>query len=858
MYRNCVFNNKTRKLHLFTWDSQGNRIREDHDYRPYLLLEDKRGDEKSIYGTTLKRKEFNSSYDRNNFVKDSGIKRIFENLPPYQQYLIDNFWHSSENEEFSQHPIKVCYVDIENPHPDFFPDVELANTEINLMTCYDSLTKRYTSFGIKPYDSKGRDDVDYHYCKTEKELLKKFIGHFSNDFPDVICGWNSNGYDIPYLINRITNELGKGWADELSPIGRIYEKINQKGKFGQPSKEYVIEGISCLDYQIMYQKFKISGKPENYKLNTVGEHELNISKIDYKGSLWDLSESDWDTYVDYNIRDIELIVKLDEKLDYIALIRFLAYNGLCNLDKAVTTVPVINGAIAIKARARGECIPTFVRTPSGEKNPGGYVQETKSGFVENVVSFDANSLYPSVMISLNISPETKLGRYEKVGDMINFYHVSGKKFELTPQKFAVYIREEKAAISKSNHLFSQKKLGIMPEFLDALYTKRKEMRAKGKDLYKKLMKIKKTLSKEEISKMEFLIQKYDTFQNSYKILLNSVYGYTGNAFAPLGDDDIASSVTLSGQAINKKNKSLFMGFLMTRFGISEDEAESACIAGDTDSGYFSLKPLISLGYPLLEDGEIGPKFLDVCDQLETYINQNISEWVDKTFKSIDSRIVYKRESICDKGIFLAKKHYVLHVLDDEGVKVDKFKYVGVAVVKGTMPKAIKPYVKKVIEHMVMTRSLKETNEVFNEAYEVFKSLPVWDISKNTGVNNYEKMVSQCDGLRTLKGMPAHAKAAYFHDYVVDNLNLKSKYTKFRSGDKVRSVQVKTPNRYNVSNIGFKDKYPEEFNDVFKVDYELMFHKVFFEAIDSCYKAVNWNLRKPSENLRVELDELFGE
>ena len=843
MYRNAVYNNREKSVFLYTWEENGNRVTQKWDYKPYLMLEDKNGEHKSIYGTSLKKREFTSSYDRNKFVEDCGLKRIFENLPPYQQFLIDNFWHSCEDEDFSKHPLKVCFLDIECPgnNDSGFPEPETASEVINLLTCYDSLSKKYVSFGLKSTNLK-RDDLIYYHCKSEHDLLKKFINYFADDYPDVLVGWNSSGFDVPYLINRIKFELGEEWANKLSPIGRIYEKINPNGKFGQQSKEYVIEGVSCLDYLVMYQKFNME-KQESYKLDYIGETEVGFNKIEYEGSLWDLSVKDWDKYLEYNVRDIELLVALDEKLDYISLLRFLAYTGLCSLENAIKTVPCMNGAIAIKARKRGECIPTFIKPVSDYRAPGGYVAEPKIGFAENIVSFDANSLYPSVMISLNLSPETKIGKVEKIGDMVHLHHVSGKTFELTPEKFGIFIKQEKAALSKSGHLFSQKKKGIVPEFLDNLYTKRKEMKSK-------MIEARKKGDKEAA-------QKFDTVQYAYKIHLNSLYGYMLNKYAPMGDEDIGTSVTTTGQAVIKQSNELFSQYVREKCPKSpEQDIQNSLIYNDTDSFYTSLKIFESMGIFLKDKNQISNDFYKLCDDIENYVNRGMTAWATKSLKSSDPRFIFKREAICDSAIFLGKKYYVLHMLDQEGVVTDKFKYVGVDVVKTTMPKAIKPYIKKVIEHMILTQSLKGCNELFNEAYDEFDKLPIEDISKNSGINNLEKYAAKCKGLQTVTGMPAHVKAAYHHNYLLDQLNISSKYEKIKSGDKVKSVYVKTPNKYNLSNIGFKGKFPKEFDEIFTVDKEKMFSKLFYAAIERFYDAVGWTLRKPSENLKIELDDLF--
>jgi DNA polymerase elongation subunit (family B) len=857
MYRNCVYNNKTKSVSLWTWDASGNRVTQELDYSPYLYLESKSGDATSIYGTSLKKREFDTLWDRNKFVKESGIKRIFENLPPYQQFLVDNNYHCCEDESFSQYPLKIMFLDIECPGipGGKFPEPELAENVIDLLTCYDSLTKKYTVFGLKNYIT-DRKDVKFHHCKSEDDLLKRFIGHFSSDYPDVLCGYNSANFDIPYLVNRITFQLGKEWADELSPIKRIYEKINQEGKFGMPSKEYVIEGISCLDYYVMYKKFAMLPL-ESYKLDYVGEVELGLNKVPYEGSLAELARTDWNTYVEYNIQDVELLVKLDDKLRYIELIRFISYLGLCNMENAIKTVPVVNGAIAIRARHRGEKIPTFIRPQSDERIPGAYVAYPKKGFSENLVSFDANSLYPSVMISLNMSPETKIGKVEKINDKYVIQHVSGRTFELSRENYLKYIKEEKLAKSEADILFTQKRKGIMSEFLDFLYSKRKEMKSKMFDVKQEFQKNKKNLSKKEKSEIESAIQKLDTFQHAYKITLNSTYGYCANKYAPLGDNDIGASVTLTGQSVIKKSNELFIDYIKTTYPNVYDKAESHLIYNDTDSCYISLKLLEDYDIFISKDGKITTDFYRVCDEIENHINNGCNEWAKRKLWSLDPRFVFKRETICDKGIFTGKKYYVLHMLDDEGIPVDKFKYKGVSVVKTTMPKVLKPYVKKIMETMILTQSLKETTDTFMEAYEIFKGLDVESIYKNSSVNNYEKYSSQCKEFDTVKGMPAHVKAAYFHDLLLDKLDISQKYQKFKSGEKVKSVYLKLPNKYGINMIGFKGKYPEEFKDIFEIDYEKMFDKLLYSSIEEFYNSVNWKLRKPNENVKIELEDFFS-
>jgi DNA polymerase elongation subunit (family B) len=856
MYRNCVYNNRTKSIHLWTWDAQGNRCFQELEFNPYLYLEAKDGPAKSIYGTSLKKKEFNTKWDRDKFVKESGIKRIFENLPPYQQFLIDNYYHCSEDPTFSQFPLKILFIDIECPGipGGKFPEAELAENEINLLTLYDSLSKTYNVFGLKEYTPKNKN-VNYIHCKSEIDLLKRVIMFISSDYPDCLVGFNSANFDIKYLVNRITFQLDEDWAKMLSPLERIYEKFNKTGKFGMPTKEYVIEGISCLDYYVLYKKFALEPL-ESYKLDFIAEVELDENKVEYEGTLAELAIRDWETYVDYNIKDVEILVKLDDKLRYIELLRFISYLGLCNMENAINTVPVINGAVAIRARNRGEKIPTFVTVNAEGKIPGGHVAEPKMGFSKSIVSFDANSLYPSVMISLNTSPETKIGSVEHIGEKYVIKHVSGRTFEMTKENYAKYVKEEKLSKSEAGILFTQKKKGIMPEFLEFLYTKRKQMKSEMLKLQKEYESKKKSLPKDKQSEWETNIQKLDTFQNAYKITLNSTYGYCVNNYAPLADKEIGASVTLTGQSVIKKSNELLIEFLKQEYPDLGDRAEQVVIYNDTDSCYITLDVLKDFGVELLDGDKVSQKFYEVCDKIGDYINAGCNAWAKRRLWSQDPRFVFKRESICDFGIFIAKKYYALHILDSEGTPVNKYKYKGVDVVKSTMPKVIKPYLKNVIETMISTQSLKETNEAFNKVYDKYVAMGIDGVYTTVSLNTFNKYVNKIKGLECPSKTPGQVVAANAYNVLLEKLNIEDKYEKFKEGEKAKLLYVKTPNRYGIKRIAFKNKYPEEFDEIFEIDYRLMFHKVVFEAIDRFYRAVNWKLRKPTENVKIELEDFF--
>jgi len=856
-YRNVVYNGREESVTLFGWDHEGKRIRRECSFEPFLYLEDSRGDKTSIFGTKVKKRKFRSGYARYKFLQDSGVKRVFENAPPAQQFLLENYWRENETPEFTEHPIKYCFLDIETYSVDSFPDVDNPTHTVNVITCWDNFSKKFHTFGIKPYTGEGREDMIYHDCKNERRMFIKFLEYLEKDYPDIISGWNSEFFDIPYIINRMEHVLGPEFVERLSPLANVYFR-QIRGKFGQEQKRYHVDGVAMLDYLDVYKRFCLKNR-ESYKLDAIGELELGQKKIDYEGlALHELADQDWNKFIDYNIQDVNLLVKLEEKLQYIPLLRMLSYVGLTTLEGAMGTIQVINGALTICARKRKEVISTFVRSGNKDhKNPGAYVAEPKRGFKENIISFDANSLYPNVMISLNTSPETKVGKIEKHdGDKVVIQHTTGRQFELTKPQFVKFLKDEECALSKAGFLFSQKKQGIIPEFLEYYYNQRVVIK-------KKLFTNQKKLQKDPTNiDLKYEVERLNTSQMVIKILINSCYGYMGNKNAPIGDDDIAASVTLTGQAVIKESNKQLKKYIRANIDteISDHDLEECIIYNDTDSSYISISPLIKNGIKFWEDkskGLVHEETYTEIQKIEDNLNAGMDIWARKALLTKDPRFVFKREMIADVGLFLQKKRYVMHILDDEGIKAEKFKYTGVEVVRTTMPNAIKPYAKGIIETMLMTQDLGKTNKIFTEAYETFKTLTIEDIAEVKGVNNFEKYAVACKGFQTVKGMPSHAKAAHYHNQMLQKLGTGSKYEELTSGDKVRQIAVEQPNKFGIPTMGFKYSWPEEFDEFFKMDYEKMFDKILYQSIARFYDNAGWSLRKPTENVKTELFDLFG-
>ena len=867
MYRNIIYDAKNELCKLFTWDKSGERVCYDMSFNPYVYYETNgKSNGTSIFSTPVKKRTFRTQYDRYKFVKDCGVKRVFENIPSEQQFLIDQFWKENEDKQFTQHPLKVHFIDIETYSPDTFPDVDDPTHPINVITLYDSLKNKFYSWGTKPYETTNigtanskinKDDIIYYHCKTEVEMLRRYIDYVMIDYPDIVTGWNSELFDIPYIICRMGRVLDENEYKKLSPVGDVYCR-EIAGQFGRTRYRWFIKGVASLDYLDIYKKFSMGLRP-NYKLDTIAEIELGDKKIDYGNiNLAQLADENWKTFVDYNIQDVNLLVQMEDKLQYLKLLRMLAYVGLAPLESAMGTLTVITGASVIQARNDGYVIPTFVKDFNKDgKYEGAYVGEPERGFQQDIVSFDANSLYPSTMITLNLSPETKVGTIvEKNAEHVVVKHVNGKIFKLSHEKFIKFVKKDKIAITKAKALFSQKTKGIIPKIVDKLYSQRVEFRDAMDKSRRELSKLDKSDPSYRDKKFEsetFWVKQY-----TVKILINSIYGYFGNKYAPLGDSDIARSITLTGQAVIKQSNKILYEYIKNLTGNENLRLEDVIKYNDTDSSYISIKSINDhFNQPLCVDGKVAETTYNTVQDIEEYLNKEITTWAGKTLNSHDPRFVFKRECIADVGMFLEKKRYVLHVLDDEGIPVNKFKYTGVEVVRTTLPEPVKPYIKKIIETMMTGQNLGETNKILNKTYDIFKDLPVEDISFSMGCKEYDKYASRCTEFNTCKGMPIHVKSSYIYNTILDRLDLTNKYEPISSGDKVRYFYVQQPNRYGVNAIGYKYYYPDEFKEIFKLDRELMFDKIVFSIIERFYDCVKWKAKKPGMAVQTDLFELLA-
>jgi DNA polymerase elongation subunit (family B) len=850
MYRSASYNPFNESVFLRTWSEEGVRIETEIPFRPYLFLEKEGADDAtSIFKTSLVKKQFKNSMERKRFVDSTANKRIFHNLAPEQQFLIEMYKDQNSKPEFSAHPLKVFLLDIEvdTTVDSAFPTPEKAAVPINLITVYDTLTKSTHTWGLKQRYTPTLPDCIYHYCKDEEELILQFVEFWKADYPDIASGWNSSGFDFPYIINRFMRIFGDDFVRRLSPTGNV----RGRKVFTDMGKEvtiWSIQGVSLLDYMDLYKTFS-PGEKESFSLNYIAELELGEGKIAYNAvSLGELAASDWKTFVDYNIQDVHLLVRLEEKLKFLEIARMLAYKGCTNFEAALGKVAIVTGAVAIQASKQGYVIPTFPNNMERESYEGGFVRDPEKGIQKAVVSFDVNSLYPNTIITLNISPETKIGKvisgdYENFTGEMSIRLINGKTHRLTADKFKMFLAKEQISLSKAGVLYSQKTKGVIPNLIDEIYSDRVKTK-------QELTKLKKSKSKDDRAH-QLKITYCDTLQYTLKILLNSIYGTFANKHSSLMDIDHATSITVTGQNVSKAGGHIIDNFVKVKYGVEH----SITKYGDTDSLYVSIQPILDkLQIPLLVEGEINPKVHEIVDKLDKHVNTEILEWARKELFSIDPRYVFKREVIADVGIFLQKKRYILHVLDEEGVAVDKFKYTGIELARSTTPKKVKKFIEDIIKTALLTQNFKQTNDVYRVSYASFQKLDPNDIAARTSINNLEKYSEGSSLYKFQNKTPSHVKGAIAYNILIKELKIDDKYESIQAGQKVKKLYC-AKNKYGLDAITYVSTLPEEF--AIRIDWDKMFSKLVTQPTERLYNAIGWVLPEIGKEVQTDLFEMFA-
>jgi len=766
-------------------------------------------------GTVRECREFMKKYnDVENF-------NVYGNERYIYQYISSKY--PEVEVKFDTEKIKLTTIDIEVASENGFPDVESAAEEVLLITLQDYTTKQIRTWGRGAFNNK-QENVIYKGFKTEYELLTSFINWWmiEENTPEVITGWNSKLYDIPYLCRRIDRILGEKLKKRMSPWGLVTEE--ETFIAGRKHISYDIGGVSQLDYLDLYKKFTYKAQ-ESYRLDYIASVELGQKKLDHSefDTFKDFYTNGWQKFVEYNIIDVELVDRLEDKMKLIELALTMAYDAKVNYEDVFYQVRMWDTIIYNYLKRRNIVIPPKNRSDKSDKYAGAYVKEPIPGKYDWVVSFDLNSLYPHLIMQYNISPETLLDTRHP--------SVSVDKILSEDVTFEMY---KDNAVCANGAMYRKDVRGFLPELMEKMYNERVIFK-------KRMIKAKKAYEKTPTKDLEKEIARCNNIQMAKKISLNSAYGAIGNQYFRYYKLANAEAITLSGQVSirwieNRMNKYLNK--------ILKTENEDYVIASDTDSIYLNLGPLVETVYKGREaTNESIVSFLNkICEmELEKYITGSY-ETLAKYVNAYDQKMFMKRENIADRGIWTAKKRYILNVWDSEGVRYDepKLKMMGIEAVKSSTPAPCRTMIKDGLK-LMMNGTEEDVIHFIDDCRAKFKTLPPEDIAFPRTASNVQKY--KAHSTIYAKGTPIHIRGALLFNHYVKQKKLDNKYSLIGNGEKVKFIYLKKPNIIQENIISFIQDFPTELGLDKYIDYDLQFEKSFVEPLKAILDAIGWNVEK---------------
>ena len=799
----------------------GKEYKERLDFSPTLYATSQEDSKfKTLQGQTLKPIQFPSIAKAREFKKsyDTGNSPLY-GMDRYQYQYIANEY--PEDMVFDKEQIKIFTLDIECTAENGFPDIDNATEELLAITVKNQSNKQIITWGTGEFKT-DRTDVTYIKCKNEKSLIMEFMKFWIKNYPDVITGWNTKFFDIPYLFNRIRNIVDEKVLKKFSPWNLVErETIIVRGR---PQTHYKIFGISMLDYLDLYQKF-IPAKQESYKLDYIGKVELGLPKDDNPYDTFrEWYTKDYQSFIDYNIKDVEIVDQLEDKLKLIELVLTMAYEAKVNYTDVFSQVRMWDMLIYNYLKKDNVMIPPKEDNIKGDKYEGAYVKDPITGMHNWIVSFDINSLYPHLIMQYNISPEKIIG--------VQPSGISVDKLldHATP---LTHLKAEGACITPNGAKFKIDSPGFLPRLMESMYNDRvkfKTLEFQAKQEYQKTKD--KSLLKE--------ISRCHNIQWSKKIALNSAYGAIGNQYFRYYDVRQATAITSAGQFVIRfiqKNVNEYMNKILK----STSEVDYI-VASDTDSIYLCLDKLVEATCKDKSKADT-LKFLNkvVESRIEPFIDKCFDELAEYT-NAIKQKMVMKREVIADKGIWTAKKRYMLNVLDEEGITFDepKLKIMGIEAVKSSTPEVCRGKIREAIK-LIMTKDEDTLQKFIADFKNEFYQMTAEQISFPRSCNNLKKYMHGSNIF--IKGTPIHVKGALIYNHQLKQFKLHRKYPIIQEGDKLKFLKLKEANPFKFDVISYVSKLPSEFKLQEYIDYDIMFQKTFVDPMSFILNSIGWSTEK---------------
>ena len=728
-------------------------------FNPTLFLPTKKYSEwKTLEGEWVEPHKFGSITEARDFVK------LYKEVPDFEihgntrflyQYIAEQ--HPEEELKFDSSKIRIFNIDIETAAENGFPDIESADQEILAISIKDSFTGRITVFGARAYDNKD-SMVDYMHFRSEESMLGAFLDYWQANFPDVITGWNVQLFDMPYICNRINRILGEKFVKLLSP----WKLVSQREIFIKGRKQFAVDtlGISTLDYLELYKKFTYSNQ-ESYRLDHICNVELGEKKLDHSeyDTFKEFYENNWQKFIDYNIHDVRLVDKLEDKMKLIELAYTMAYDAKVNYEDVFSQVRMWDNYIYNELNKRSIAIPPKKEATKTEKYAGAYVKEPKPGFYDWVVSFDLNSLYPHLIMQYNISPET----------LEDTRHPSASVDGILNQKVKI---DKQYATCANGAQYRKDEHGFLPEMMKKMYDSRvifKKRMIKAKQQYEKTPTVE--LTKE--------IARCNNIQMAKKISLNSAYGAIGNEHFRYYKTANAEAITLSGQVsirwIENKMNDYLNKLLST-------DKEDYVIASDTDSIYLNLGPLVNKFFASKSSDKAAIVSLlnKICEEkLEPFIEKSYQELATYV-SAYEQKMSMKRENIADRGIWTAKKRYILNVWDSEGVryKEPKMKIMGLETARSSTPAYFRDKLYAAFQ-IIIGKNNDELINFINGVRSETKERPYDEVAFPRGVNNLSKYRHPTTIYS--KGTPIHVRGALLYNWYVKKYEVEHKHPFIHDG-----------------------------------------------------------------------------
>ena len=808
----------------------GKRFTDREEWRPTLFVDSKKKTKyQTLEGKYVEPIQPGYVRDCREFYKkyqDVEGFNIYGNERYIYQYISEKY--PQDEIKFDISKIQLVTLDIETTAEQGFPDVHSCVEEVLTISLQDYATKGIITWGVKPFQVKQKNHK-YIQCTDEFDLLNKFIDWWMKYTPEVVTGWNVQLFDIPYIAGRLKRVLGLKLMKRLSPWGLVTE-----GEVYIKGRQHIsidIGGVTQLDYLDLYKKFTYTNR-ESYRLDHIAEVELGQKKLDHSefDTFKDFYSGNWQKFVEYNVIDVELVDRLEDKMKLIELALTMAYDAKVNFTDVFYQVRTWDSIIYNYLKKRDIVIPPKKSVEKTDKYAGAYVKEPKTGSYDWVVSFDLNSLYPHLIMQYNISPET----------LRETRHPSSSVERFLKKECTI---DGDYAVCANGAQYRKDVRGFLPELMEKIYNERVIFK-------KRMLTARQQYENAPSKKLEKEIARCNNIQMAKKIQLNSAYGAIGNNYFRYYKLENAEAITLSGQFSIRWIEGKMNAYLNK---LLKTDNKDYVIASDTDSIYLNLGHLVQTIFGQGKDVDKTKivNFLDkACqEQFEPFIEKSYAELASYV-NAYDQKMFMKRENIADRGIWTAKKRYILNVWDSEGVRYEnpKLKVMGIEAVKSSTPAPCRQMLKDAF-NKIMTGTEDDVIEFINDCRNKFSSMPPEDISFPRSVSDVEKYKSV--NMIYEKGTPIHCRGSLLYNYYVKQNKLDHKYSLIQNGEKIKFCYLSKPNPIHENVISFIQDFPKELGLDKYIDYDLQFNKSFLEPLKIILDSIGWSSEKT-----VNLESFF--